>query len=80
MALGLTGSTVSAFSPATTALEGADNLVQRTGGCHRSCEWGPARGWHRHVGARCIPVACAPRAAYPNRCWVDYRGVRHCRW
>jgi hypothetical protein len=47
--------------------------------CHRSCEFGPVRGWHRH-GAGCQPLACIPRAANPNRCFVDRFGVRHCRW
>ncbi|MFN3625416.1 MAG: hypothetical protein ACK4TP_15295 [Hyphomicrobium sp.] len=49
-------------------------------GCHRSCEWGPGRGFHRHVGPYCRPILCRPRAVYPGRCWVDGWGVRHCRW
>lgn len=73
------GSAAFALSPAA-GIDAGDNLVQKTGGCHRSCEWGPARGWHRHVGARCVPVHCAPRAANPNRCFVDRYGHRHCRW
>jgi hypothetical protein len=58
----------------------APGLVVKVHGCHRSCEWGPVLTWHRHVGPACHPVGCVPRAAYPNRCWVDWRGVRHCRW
>lgn len=57
-----------------------ENLVVKVHGCHRSCEWGSVRGWHRHVGVLCRPVRCVPRAAFPHRCWVDYRGVRRCRW
>lgn len=57
-----------------------ESMVVKTHGCHRSCEWGPGRYWHRHIGAFCRPVRCVPRAAYPNRCWVDARGIRHCRW
>jgi hypothetical protein len=57
-----------------------DGLVQKLHGCHRSCERSAVLGWHRHVGLACVPVACAPRAPYPNRCWVDWRGVRYCRW
>ena len=49
-------------------------------GCHRSCEWGGALGFHRHVGPLCRPVACGPRARFPGRCWVDGGGFRHCRW
>jgi hypothetical protein len=56
-----------------------DPVAQVYGG-HRSCEWGPIRGWHRHVGWRAFPVACAPAAAQPFRCWRDYFGIRHCRW
>jgi hypothetical protein len=56
-----------------------DSIVHKTHGCHRSCELGPA-GWHRHVGPYCARVACYPRAWYPNRCFVDRWGYRHCRW
>ena len=56
------------------------STVEQVWGAHRSCEWGPARGWHRHVGLAAIPVPCAPAAAQPFRCWRDYFGVRHCRW
>lgn len=56
------------------------SLVIKTHGCHRSCEWGPALRWHRHVGPACRPNGCWPRAAHPHRCWVDWRGVRRCRW
>jgi hypothetical protein len=64
-----------------TGLEtgGNDGLLHKVHGCHRSCELGPA-GWHRHVGPYCARVACYPRAAHPNRCWVDRWGVRRCRW
>ena len=58
---------------------GVESLVEKTYGCHRSCERGPA-GWHRHVGPFCVRVACYPRAWFPNRCFVDRWGVRHCRW
>jgi hypothetical protein len=58
----------------------ASNLVIKVHGCHRSCEWGPALRWHRHVGPACRPVGCWPRAVHPHRCWVDWRGIRHCRW
>ena len=54
-------------------------LVQKVWGCHRSCEAGPG-GWHRHVGPYCARVACYPGAWYPNRCFVDRWGYRHCRW
>jgi hypothetical protein len=64
---------------ALRAAGGAESLVHKTWGCHRSCERGPG-GWHRHVGPYCQRVACAPRAWFPNRCWVGRWGVRHCRW
>jgi hypothetical protein len=82
----------SALSPANAVSPGIapsaepETLVQKAFGCHRSCERGPVPRWdgivrwHRHVGRGCAPVACYPRAAYPNRCWVDGFGVRHCRW
>jgi hypothetical protein len=54
--------------------------VEKVWGGHRSCEWGPVRGWHRHVGLGAAPVPCTPLAARPFRCWVDYWGVRRCRW
>ena len=57
-----------------------DGMVEKAAGCHRSCEWGPVLGWHRHVGGYCRPIACVPRAAEPNRCWVDRWGERRCRW
>jgi hypothetical protein len=69
--------------PAAPSLTGAaaslDSVEQVWGG-HRSCEWGPVRGWHRHVGWAAIAVPCAPLAAQPFRCWRGYFGVRHCRW
>lgn len=58
----------------------ASSLVTKVHGCHRSCEWGPALRWHRHVGFACAPVGCLPRAIHPHRCWVDGRGIRRCRW
>jgi hypothetical protein len=58
----------------------APDVVVKVHGCHLSCEWGPVLRWHRHVGPGCRPIACWPRAAHPNRCWVDWRGFRHCRW
>jgi hypothetical protein len=74
-------------SPANSApvagLNGAgdgSSLVIKVHGCHRSCEWGPYLRWHRHVGPGCRPVGCWPRAVYPHRCWIDGRGIRHCRW
>jgi hypothetical protein len=62
-----------------TGRTGAESLVLKVHGCHRSCELGPA-GWHRHVGPYCARVACAPRAAQPFRCFVDRWGVRRCHW
>ena len=64
---------------AGTAVQ-AESQVIRVHGCHRSCEWGPALRWHRHVGPACRPIGCYPRAVNPGRCWVDGRGIRHCRW
>jgi hypothetical protein len=58
---------------------GAEGLVHKAWGCHRSCESGP-RGWHRHVGPYCVRVACYPRARNPHRCFIDRWGVRRCRW
>jgi hypothetical protein len=55
------------------------SLVHKVHACHRSCELGPG-GWHRHVGPFCRRIACAPRAVYPHRCYVDRWGVRRCRW
>jgi hypothetical protein len=78
VALGI-GSALAAPGAGVTDLGAGDSsLVHKTHGCHRSCEAGPA-GWHRH-GAFCVRIACAPRAWYPNRCFVDRWGVRHCRW
>jgi len=54
-------------------------MIIQVHGCHRSCEWGPSRGWHRH-GAACVPIRCIPRAANPGRCFVDRYGIRRCRW
>jgi hypothetical protein len=54
-------------------------VVVKVYGCHRSCEFGAALGWHRH-GLACRPIACVPLSPTPGRCWVDWRGVRHCRW
>lgn len=65
---------------ALTGAADTDSFVVKVHGCHRSCEWGPSLRWHRHVGPACRPVGCWPRAAHPNRCWVDWRGIRHCRW
>jgi hypothetical protein len=75
-----------AISPGATAISQPATIVRKAFGCHRSCErgpvprWGDVVRWHRHAGPGCAPVACYPRAAYPNRCWVDGFGVRHCRW
>jgi hypothetical protein len=82
-ALALAGGATAVSAGPGGALQGAvkpDSLVTKTHGCHRSCERGPVLRWHRHVGPRCAPVACYPRAPHPNRCWVDGWGVRHCRW
>jgi hypothetical protein len=57
-----------------------DGLVVKVHGCHRSCEWGIGRGWHRHIGPACVPVWCAPQAKQPFRCWVGRFGQRHCLW
>ncbi len=81
----LGASTAFAMSPTAMQTPKPDNLVQKVHGCHRSCEfgyiprWGVSR-WHRYGGPGCYPVRCVPRAAHPNRCWVDGWGVRHCRW
>src|SRR5690606_27708449 len=64
-------------NPVQPADSGA--AILKIHGCHRSCEWGAVRGWHRH-GLYCRPIACRPLAPRPNRCWVDWRGVRHCWW
>lgn len=56
-----------------------NSAVIQVHGCHRSCEWGPARGWHRHSAA-CVPIRCVPRAVNPGRCFVDRFGIRRCRW
>ncbi len=87
MVAGLVLTTMAGTSSADAAPVGAltgaadtDSLVTKVHGCHRSCEWGPVMRWHRHIGPACRPVGCWPRAAYPNRCWVDWRGIRHCRW
>lgn len=73
--------TANAMPPpgAGSAADGTSQII-KVHGCHRSCEWGPALRWHRHVGPLCRPLACYPRAARPNRCWVDAWGVRRCRW
>ncbi|HEY7551743.1 MAG TPA: hypothetical protein VH913_19765 [Hyphomicrobiaceae bacterium] len=74
------GSAFAAPGAGVTDIGAADgSLVHKVWGCHRSCEAGGA-GWHRHVGPFCVRVACYPRAWYPNRCYVDRWGVRHCRW
>lgn len=57
-----------------------ESQVIKVHGCHRSCEWGAILRWHRHIGPACRPVGCLPRAPFPNRCWVDWQGIRHCRW
>ncbi|RAI40964.1 hypothetical protein [Rhodoplanes roseus] len=64
--------------PAGAVPVGPDDDFVRVHGCHRSCEFGPARGWHRH-GALCTPIACVPMAVAPGRCFVDRWGVRRCR-
>jgi hypothetical protein len=57
LALGI-GSAMAAPAGGVTGLAAQDDasLVLRTLGCHRSCEWGIGRGWHRHVGPACAPV------------------------
>jgi hypothetical protein len=83
----LAGATIVGASSAGAAPVGVLNSVGdasspiiKVHGCHLSCEWGPVLRWHRHVGPGCRPIACWPRASYPNRCWVGRYGVRHCRW
>lgn len=80
-ALGL-GSALAAPAggPAAIGIDDEARLVHKTHGCHRSCEWGIGRGWHRHVGPACAPTWCSPQAKQPFRCWVDRYGVRHCLW
>ena len=79
LALGIGSALAAPASAPKDLAAGADSLVLKTHGCHRSCEVGPA-GWHRHVGPLCVRVACVPRAPHPNRCFTDRWGVRHCRW
>jgi hypothetical protein len=81
LALGIGGAALAAPAGSAKGIGLAEDngLVHKTHGCHRSCERGPA-GWHRHRGPFCARVACTPRAWYPNRCFVDRWGVRHCRW
>lgn len=76
--LGIT-SIANAMPGAGPKTSGIESQIIQVHGCHRSCEWGRALGWHRH-GAACRPIKCWPRAVYPNRCWVDAYGVRRCRW
>jgi hypothetical protein len=62
-------------------------LIEKVHGCHRSCQWGPGRGWwHRHVGPLCRPVAC--EGSRPPGFWDEpgyrrypfvYRYRRGCR-
>jgi hypothetical protein len=79
------GLLVAAMATGASALPGVpmqaagDGVLVKVHGCHRSCEHGPVLGWHRH-GAYCRPIACAPRAVFPGRCFVDRFGVRRCRW
>jgi hypothetical protein len=77
-----TGAQTAAAAPGgmLSDIGSGESLVTRTHGCHRSCEWGPYLRWHRHVGPGCVPVGCFPRAPFPDRCWIDGWGVRHCRW
>jgi hypothetical protein len=82
---GLAAGPAFAVSPATNGVTAPQSLIEKVHYCHRSCEFGyiprwGVRRWHRHVGPGCHPVRCVPRAAYPNRCWVDAYGVRRCRW
>jgi hypothetical protein len=68
-----------AFPIAPAIQRAAGGLIASVHGCHRSCEAGPAIGWHRH-GFLCRPNACMPLAPAPHRCWIDRAGVRRCRW
>jgi len=81
VALGLGSATASpADGPKGVGANGDAGLVIKVNGCHRSCEWGIGRGWHRHIGPACAPSWCAPQAKRPFRCWVDRWGQRHCFW
>lgn len=73
------GATSAVALPGIPSKSPTASLVVPTAGCHRSCEYGPVLGWHRH-GAGCRPIACRPAAVYPNRCFVNRYGVRYCRW
>jgi hypothetical protein len=43
--------------PTRSASDGSD--IVKVHGFHRSCRWGPRRGWwHRHVGPYGRPVHC----------------------
>jgi hypothetical protein len=79
LALGIGSALAAPVAGVADPTAGEASMVHKVHGCHRSCELGPA-GWHRHVGPYCARVVCAPRAWYPNRCFVDRWGVRHCRW
>ena len=79
IALGRGGAALAAPGGTVKDVGAGESMVIKVHGCHRSCEDGPA-GWHRHVGPSCTRVACTPKAWFPNRCFVDRWGVRHCRW
>jgi hypothetical protein len=57
------------------------NLVEKTHGIHRNCEWSRYRGWHRSYN-RWTSSSCNPGPSWRNqgRCWIGPRGVRHCRF
>jgi len=52
---------VGASAPAALGQIG-DGLVTPVHGYHRSCEWGPGRGWHRHHRSGAI-----------SHCGAEYR-------
>ncbi len=63
LALALVALTVTAApisQPASAVKNAAEetSMVDKVWGCHGFCAWGSVRGWHRHVGPRCRPVAC----------------------
>jgi len=42
--------------------DGANSQLVKVHGFHRSCRWGPGRGWwHRHAGPDGRPIGCVRR-------------------
>lgn len=50
-------------TPSTGA--GVEDVITKVHGYHRSCRWGPRRGWwHRHIGPHGRPVHCGRAYRY----------------